>query len=46
TVKSLTDVITVQLQLRNLLCPTTDLTIDAYPGQMLRAVLPTAVPVI
>lgn len=46
TIRSLTDVMTVRLTLRNVLASTTDLTIDAWPGQMLRATSPVNVPVI
>lgn len=46
TVRSLTGTVTVQLQLKNLLAPTVNLTIDTWPGQMLRASSATSVPVI
>lgn len=46
TVKSLTGIITVQLNLRNVLAPTSELKIDAFPGQMLRAVEQVSTPVI
>jgi subtilisin family serine protease len=46
SLRSLDDVLTVQLSLKNILAPTTSLTIDTWPGQMLHAVAPVSVPVI
>jgi subtilisin family serine protease/photosystem II stability/assembly factor-like uncharacterized protein len=37
SVRSLTDVVRVQLRITNHLAPTTDLRVDTWPGQMLRA---------
>ena len=46
TIRSLDDVMTVTLSLKNLLAPTTDLKIDTWPGQMLRARSVVSVPTI
>lgn len=46
TVRSIDDVLTVRLNLRNYLAPTGNVTLDAWPGQMLRATSVATVPAI